>query len=284
MEEIMAKYENYNSDDNCVGPFERIGGPWGRWLDNLCRFNSPKPKNKCPECGVELQKDPEDKYDFWCPKCKNRFHHGDLPKKQNQQDKQHTNKSERKNRQPTETVASHNKQHNRLQINKKQNKQDKQHTTKSERKNRQTTETVASPSPKPSPCLFVFAVLIPNSELNKWYTESEKPLQFTEELQEILLQNNVWIGVTEIGLLDELKNNFRDNAKENGDIYMFIVESQTDKFRKKIENKDFYPTDLQDLFKKFVQEKTFITEFTPVDSEIEILSKNSPFDIQFIQP
>ena len=242
----MAKYENYNSDDNCVGPFERIGGPWGRWLDNLCRFNSPKPKNKCPECGVELQKDPEDKYDFWCPKCKNRFHHGDLPKKQN--------------------------------------KQDKQHTTKSERKNRQTTETVASPSPKPSPCLFVFAVLIPNSELNKWYTESEKPLQFTEELQEILLQNNVWIGVTEIGLLDELKNNFRDNAKENGDIYMFIVESQTDKFRKKIENKDFYPTDLQDLFKKFVQEKTFITEFTPVDSEIEILSKNSPFDIQFIQP
>ena len=33
---------------------------------------------KCPNCNVELQPDPEEKYDFRCPKCKKGFNYSDL--------------------------------------------------------------------------------------------------------------------------------------------------------------------------------------------------------------
>lgn len=34
--------------------------------------------SKCPKCNVELQPDPEEKYDFRCPKCKKGFNYSDL--------------------------------------------------------------------------------------------------------------------------------------------------------------------------------------------------------------
>ena len=37
-----------------------------------------KDSKTCPQCNVELQPDPEKKYDFRCPKCKKGFNYSDL--------------------------------------------------------------------------------------------------------------------------------------------------------------------------------------------------------------
>ncbi|MBQ2621551.1 MAG: hypothetical protein IJF84_09475 [Thermoguttaceae bacterium] len=36
------------------------------------------PPFQCPNCHVELEPDPEKKFDFRCPKCKKGFNHSDL--------------------------------------------------------------------------------------------------------------------------------------------------------------------------------------------------------------
>lgn len=134
------------------------------------------------------------------------------------------------------------------------------------------------------PGLFIFAVLIPDDNLRNWRLEHESDSSFTEDTKDMLLNNNVWIGAASIDILDALIEDFRANEKDDGDVYMFIIEGYFDEYKCKIENSDFYRSDLSDLFDLFIQKNSCIQEFTAVDSTIDILSDNSPFDIPFIKP
>lgn len=49
------------------------------WPPSLRELSGKNKGSKtCPKCNVELEPDPEGKYDFRCPKCKKGFNYSDL--------------------------------------------------------------------------------------------------------------------------------------------------------------------------------------------------------------